>query len=284
MIQIGLLILAFSFSETTTPAFSVTVSGEGSKDMILIPGLGCSGKVWGDTVAHFSDDYRLHVVTLAGFAGEAAVEGPFLTRVRDDLRTYIKAEKLHKPIVMGHSLGGFMAFSMASTYPDVLGAVIAVDGVPYLSALGNPMASVEASKPFAEVMRERLGAVSRDVYIANTHKTLTSMITDPAQVEQVLVDSSKSDPKVVAEAVYEMMTTDLRSEVHKITVPVLLIGAIGQVPDAMREQVVSAYKAQIATIDGAEMVVANTRHFVMLDDPLFFQQTVASFLNGGGVR
>jgi len=108
----------------------VEVTGAG-RPMILIPGLGCGGNVWDGTVAHFKDAYECHVVTLAGFAGQPAIGEPFLQQVRDGLSDYIRAKKLERPIIVGHSLGAFLAFWLAADRPDQTGPIIAVDGVPY---------------------------------------------------------------------------------------------------------------------------------------------------------
>ena len=87
--------------------------------MILIPGLQCSGAVWNEAVAHYSDEYQVHVLTIAGFAGEPAIPGLRLSTVRDDLIRYIRENKLDHPVIVGHSLGGFLALWIAATAPDM---------------------------------------------------------------------------------------------------------------------------------------------------------------------
>ncbi|HZJ71843.1 MAG TPA: hypothetical protein VFF36_13000, partial [Planctomycetota bacterium] len=49
-------------------AFSARVTGRG-RPVIFIPGLGCPGAVWDDTVDQLGDQIETHVLTLAGFAG-----------------------------------------------------------------------------------------------------------------------------------------------------------------------------------------------------------------------
>ena len=73
--------------------------------VLLIPGLSCDGEVWDETVAVLDGDYQVHVLSLAGFAGRAAIEAPFLPRVGDDIVAYIRASQLDHPAVVGHSLG-----------------------------------------------------------------------------------------------------------------------------------------------------------------------------------
>jgi pimeloyl-ACP methyl ester carboxylesterase len=102
--------------------------------MILIPGLQCSGAVWNEAVVFYSDKYQVHVLTIAGFAGEPAIPGLPLSTVRDDLIRYIRENKLNHPVIVGHSLGGFLALWIAATGRDMIDRIVSVDGVPFLPA------------------------------------------------------------------------------------------------------------------------------------------------------
>src|SRR5208283_587695 len=112
---------------------SVVVSGAGAP-MILIPGLASGGNVWDGAVEHFKGRYQCHVLTLAGFAGQPPIVGPFLEKVRDSIIKYIRDQKLDHPIIIGHSLGGMMAFWVAEKAPAEVGPVISVDGLPCYAA------------------------------------------------------------------------------------------------------------------------------------------------------
>ena len=65
--------------------------------MILIPGLESSGAVWDGAVSHYSNRYGMHVLTLAGFAGEPPVPGLCLQSVRDGIIRYVRDNKLDHP-------------------------------------------------------------------------------------------------------------------------------------------------------------------------------------------
>ena len=52
------------------PNFTVQVVGKG-KPMLLIPGLTCPGAVWDETVAYYQKQYQCHIISLAGFGGNA---------------------------------------------------------------------------------------------------------------------------------------------------------------------------------------------------------------------
>jgi pimeloyl-ACP methyl ester carboxylesterase len=260
-------------------AFVVKVTGSG-RPMILIPGLSCGGNVWDGTVAHFKDRYQCHVVTLAGFAGQPAIGEPFLEQVRDGLSKYIRDKKLERPVIVGHSLGGFLAFWLGATVPEQIGPIIAVDGVPYFPALRDVNATPQSAQPFAESLRNTYKAQTSEQFAIGNRGFLAGMITDPKDIEKVVEMSTKSDPKAVAQAFYELMTIDLRPKVKAIRAPVLLIGATASAPNPEQKKTTEEnYRLQVTNVPRHKVVFApKARHFIQLDEPKFFFQEVESFL------
>ena len=270
---------AAAAAQSTHPSFEVTVTGRGPS-IILIPGLLSSGEVWDSTVARYKDRYTLHTVTLAGFGGPAPVGTPFLPRVRDELVAYIRAERLQKPIIIGHSLGGFMAFWIGATEPDLIRGVVAVDGVPFLPALGNPTASPESTAAQGAMMAKVYGSMSQEQLVTQSRLAMSTLITPPADVERAMTWVAKSDARTAGIAISELMATDLRKDIGKIRVPVLLIGATGGAPEPMRPTMEKAYAAQVANLPSARVKIAGqARHFIMYDDPQFLFAAIDEFLS-----
>jgi pimeloyl-[acyl-carrier protein] methyl ester esterase len=80
----------------STPAFasdrmSVEVIGAGP-DVILIPGYASSREVWRAEGQRLAATHRVHLVQLAGFAGEpwSHGDGPFLQPALDELARYVR--------------------------------------------------------------------------------------------------------------------------------------------------------------------------------------------------
>lgn len=267
-----------------TPAFRVTKTGSGPA-MILIPGLVSSGEVWSTTVDRFKARYECHVLTLAGFAGQPPLplgaDGPaFLDTERREIIRYIQAERLDRPILVGHSLGAFLALWVASTNPDLVGPVIAVDGVPFLPALMNPAADVASARAQAAQIRDMYAGLTPSQLESQSMMALPSMMKNPADVERAKAWSAVSDPKTTGAVMYEMMTTDLREQVAAIRTPVLLIAAAEFAKDAdLEARVRTAYEQQVAKVPNHRVVVAeDARHFVMWDAPEFLWTTMQTFL------
>lgn len=262
------------------PLFAVTVTGSG-RPMILIPGLSCGGNVWDGTVAHFKDRYECHVVTLAGFAGQpAAGREPMLEAVRDALGQYIRDKALKRPVIVGHSLGAFMAFWLGATFQDEVGPIVAVDGVPFFPALLNPTATPESMREMAKGMRSLYKTQTAGQFEFGLRMTLRGMVTGDADFDRMAESSAKSDTQAVGQALHELMSVDLRPQVSAIRVPVLLVAAtaMATTPE-QKKQMEENYRTQVAKIPNHRVIFApKARHFIQLDEPEFLWGEMERFL------
>jgi pimeloyl-ACP methyl ester carboxylesterase len=257
-------------------SFTVEVTGTG-RPVIFIPGLACDGHVWESTVAHLAGHVQAHVISLDGFAGNAPIDKPLLPTVHDELIQYIQQNHLDKPILVGHSLGGFMTYWIAETAPDAIAGAVAVDGAPFLPALLDPKATVQTATAGATMMRDQM-ASSPDMFKLGVSKFMGSMIREPDKHQALIELSAKSDPKTSADAMFFLMQTDLRGDLPKIKVPMLTIAADtdGQAP---RADIETSWKAQLDPIPHHELIVIDhSKHFVMLDQPDAFYAALDGFL------
>jgi N-formylmaleamate deformylase len=264
------------------PPFSVKVVGNGPP-LLLLPGLASPGAVWDTTVAHLQERYTLHVFTLAGFGGQPARPGLTLEEVRASLVRYIREQKLEKPVVIGHSLGGFMAYWLGATAPDSVGPLVAVDGLPFLAALVDPKATAASTRSQAEQLRAGFRGLSHEQFLAGVKAGVGRQATGPEHQAQVVAWCAPSDPGAVGNAMAELLTMDLRAEGKAIRSPVLLMAAVGGVPQEMQAAVRAEYEAQVASIPEHQVVfLEHARHFVMLDDPQAFFAALDDFLHRTG--
>ncbi len=114
----------------TIGSLKVKQYGHGKTALILIPGLGCGDWVWADLVRDLQNDYRLYTVTLPGFDGTPTITTPYLGQVLTSLKLLIRQEKLRHPVIIGHSLGGYVALRLAEEAPNLPGSLIIIDALP----------------------------------------------------------------------------------------------------------------------------------------------------------
>ena len=275
-----LLLLTVVPGWTADPvSFRVEVSGRKSGPaMILIPGLSSAGEVWRETVAHYQDRYQCHVLTLAGFAGvpRAKGDGPMLARVRDDLATYIREKRLERPVIVGHSLGGFLAMWLAAKEPQLTGPLVIVDSLPNIAGVMGPMDPKKMRESMVSVTAEQ-----NEQYL-RTSPMYRGMMSKKEHQNLALTWGLKSDRVAVADAMYEMMTTDLQEDIKRIRVRSLVLGTwIGMKDFTAREVVEKNFRAQYAGLANHRFVLSETaKHFIMYDERDWFLEQVDQFLAG----
>ncbi len=263
------------------PAFTVRVVGQGPP-MLLIPGLTCPGAVWDETVAHYRRQYRCHIVSLAGFGGAAptaALANPLLAAVRDQLLAYIKAQKLNKPVVVGHSLGGFLALWLSTTRPGAVGPLVILDSLPFLAAIQNPATTVATATPAAAAVRQQMR--QGHLPAAAARQMAAGMVTDTARIAQVMRWGAASDPATTAQAMYDLCTTDLRADLGRIRQPVLVLGtwAAYRQYGATKASTRAIFAQQYARLPQQRIELSEAgRHFVMYDDTAWFFAQTDAFL------
>ncbi len=286
LITLSVCLFAFfqiQAQENFSDLFTIEIKGQG-KPIILIPGLSCSGEVWKETVEKLSPNYECHILTLGGFAGIEAFPGSdtlFLPKIKKGIIKYIQEKDLQKPTIIGHSLGGFTALSIASTHSGLLSKIVIVDSYPFFSAAMNPNATEEMMKPQAQMMKTMMMNQDETTFKSQQRQSLPTMVTGAEDVEKILNWSLNSDRATVAQAMYELMTTDLRQEAGSVDCPILVLGAWYAAKDygITQEMVKNNYQQQFSKAEDVQIFMANTaKHFIMLDEFDWFINNLNTFL------
>lgn len=259
---------------------SVEVVGSGP-DVILIPGFASSREVWRAEAERLKATHRVHLVQLAGFAGEPWTHGdePFVQPVIDELARYIAEAGLERPAVIGHSMGGMTGLLLAQQHPELVGRLMSVDSLPFFSALFGPQVTAETARPFADQAAAGILATEPAAYRAQQGQTAIGLARDPATRAAMVEWSMSSDRQAMAAAIREVMTTDLRPGLGAMTTPVWAIyasDADGGAPAAGADAV---WGREYAPLPGVRLIrVDGSRHFIMADQPAKFAELVDQFL------
>lgn len=268
---------------TAHPAFQVAVSGQGTP-LILIPGLASSGEVWEGTVARLCGPQsrrQCHVLTLAGFAGVAPVDGDLLAQAETQLAGYISGQQLGRPVIVGHSLGGFLALKLALGHPQQAGKLIIVDALPALGAVQLPSITPIQLQGMATQMRAAMRAQDDTTFAANQRRAVATMASKPQDVARILDWGLASDRNTVADAMATLMGSDLRPDLARIDKPVLVLGTwIAYRDFSSRAAIEQTFRSQYASLPGARIELSDTaRHFIMYDDPNWLHQRIEQFID-----
>lgn len=259
---------------------SVAVIGSGP-DVVLIPGFASSREVWRVEAERLRATHRVHLVQLAGFAGEpwSHGDGPFVQPMADELARYVREAGLVRPTVVGHSMGGMTAVLLAQQHPELVGRVMSVDSLPFFSALYGPQVTAEAARPFADQAAAGMLAADETSFRTQQGQSAVGLARDPATRAAMVEWSMASDRRALASAIREVMTTDLRPGLAAMTTPVWAVYAAdadGGAPAAMAD---GLWAREYASLPGVRLIrVDGSRHFIMADQPARFAELMDQLL------
>ncbi|HEX8554952.1 MAG TPA: alpha/beta hydrolase [Sphingomonas sp.] len=253
---------------------SIETVGKGDP-VVLIPGLSIGREGWRDTATRLARTHRVLMVQVNGFGGSAAganVRPGLLDGIVADLHRAIATEKT-PPAVIGHSMGGLVGMMLAARHPDQVGRLMVVDALPFIGTImAAPGATPKSIAPQAAMMRDRVAA-SPPAPVATADPGGIWSNTAAGRIT-VANWSRTADPRVVAQALYEDMTTDVTPLLPSIAArPFTVVYAAGAGP-TVEPIWTRAYAGSPATLQP----VPGSYHFIMLDQPAAFAAAVDAFL------
>ncbi len=279
-------------------------AGPGVRDIILIPGLSSSPEVWDGTVEHLQarwtsetvsvnngvaatvetlqpGGWRIHRIHIQGFAGaptEGNASGPVSAPVAEEIARYITENHLDHPVVVGHSMGGTIGLMLAARHPDLVGKLMVVDMLPSLGpAFAGPTATREQIEAVGQRTHDGIAAETGQARIDSANQTIGSMIKTESKRAGPIQDTLTSDTDVMARAMQELVVTDVSPEFSKITAPVeVLYVDFNGMPAGGTDAI---YRGAYSRLPGVKLQrVADSAHFIMLDQPEVFYSALDAFV------
>jgi pimeloyl-ACP methyl ester carboxylesterase len=265
--------------------------GHGSPALILIPGLSMGAWTWASQIAAFSSDHTVYAVTIDGFDGTPTAPPPIISKADTAILQLIKQEDLVKPVLIGHSLGGHLALRLVEEHSDMFACAVLVDVMPFFP----PPAAGQSDQQRAQGIQQLADGIESApdwLYEQQMRSTIAGLVTDSHEADAVAQHSLASDRATLAAATTEMSMEDLRPRLINIAVPVLVVAPVSAqapymnqalralTPDQLTATVRDWYAGQYA---GAKTVtvetIANSKHFVMLDQPDALNAAIKTFLS-----
>jgi len=268
------------------PAFQSTrivVETRGAgPDLILIPGLASTSAVWSRTASRLAERRRLHLVSVRGFGDLPAhgnASGAVMAGVANEVRRYIAESGLAAPAIIGHSMGGQVALRVAADAPGRVGRVMTVDASPFFPALISPGATVGDVEPIARVAYQAVQFLG-DQGLRERGRALGLELGGAADAVFGSMGWQGGDRRVLAQALYEVMTVDLRHRLPDISAPVTVVYGWSRDEASPRARADSLFRGAYASLPrpAAFERIEGAEHMVMIDQPTRFLAAVERFL------
>jgi pimeloyl-ACP methyl ester carboxylesterase len=153
--------------------------GDRGPVVVAAHGITASHLAWAAVGDHVANDLTLYAPDLRGRGDSGWLPGPYgMAQHARDLLAVVDQAGASDVVVAGHSMGGFVATSFATMFPDRTRGVLLVDGGP---ALGDPLpAGADVDVVLRAVIGPAIGRLERT--FASREEYRTFWRTHPAFV------------------------------------------------------------------------------------------------------
>lgn len=247
--------------------------GEGTP-LVLIHGFPFDGGIWQRQLEGLSKAARVIAPDTPGFGQSAELAGNShkanMDAYADTLAAWLHARGLQKVVLLGHSMGGYMAFAFVRRHADMLDRLILVA----TKAGADTDAGREGRYKLAAAVEERGAQAVVDGMLPKLFAP-ASYENKKESVEQIRTTMLNQNRPGIISALYAMASRpDSSPDLAGISVPTLIISG-------KEDAIIPAAEADIMHkhIPGAKHVaIEGAGHMLMLEEPAAFNKAVAAFL------
>ena len=245
------------------------VYGKGRPVILLHGWLGSWG-LWQSTMAFLGQYYRTYALDFWGF-GESGKRQP--TFAVDDFVSMVdqfmdRLGIIRAPLV-GHSMGGSVSLSVTIAYPERVSKVVVI-GSPIVGSSLNFFLKLAGYNWIAALVFNFMWALRFGVRV-----TAPIISKNPIFYEMMVRDISRTTLESILLSISSLRKTDLRPQLNQITIPTMgMYGDKDVIVNPKQWQPLQAGVPQ-ARIERFK----KAGHFIMLDEPETFQETLKDFLD-----
>ncbi len=211
------------------------------KPIIFIHGFPLHQAIWDDFGEKFVEEHTVVSIDLPGFGKSQALRENFsLDDVADEVIAFVLAHKLPDSVIVGHSLGGYVALYVLEKRPDLFSKLILFHSTAY------------ADTDERKASRNKVvDLVKKKGVIAFTSSFITPLFADPEHedIERVRQVAATTSAETVIG--YTRAMRDRREQLKTLISfkkPTLLLGGekdAGISPESLKEQGKACQKAEI---------------------------------------
>lgn len=192
--------------------------GDGAT-VVLLHGFSENAELWSAQTAQLKNKYRVIIPDLPGTAASPVTTPLTMESMADYVYAILLAENIQEAVVIGHSMGGYVALALAEKYPRILKGL----GLFHSTARADSEEKKEGRRKSIKLM-EQYGA---ETFIRQTLPNMFSPATKSAHPEWVdaYVKMGMGCELPALVAYYEAMAQrpDRTAVLQQTTAPVLFI-------------------------------------------------------------
>jgi non-heme chloroperoxidase len=183
--------------------------------VILLHGITDSWHSYESVLQYLPANVHAYAISQRGHGdSERPAEGFLPKDFADDVAAFMQQKKISSAIIVGHSMGGFVAQQFAVLYPKLTkGLVIICSDAAFVDNPGMP--------EFYQQVMQLSGAMDKKFMDEFQKATLAKPI-DPAYFEALVAEGMKVPVRVFQAALTGLMGADLTSNLRNLNIPTLI--------------------------------------------------------------
>lgn len=237
-------------------SISFEVEGRGETALVFIHGWSCDSGYWRAQLPAFSNAYTTVAVDLAGHGLSGANRRDWsMAAFGEDVAAVIRALPHRHVILIGHSMGGYVALEAARLQPERVMGVIGVDS---LQDLDGQQPDPEGAAALLTALRRQPRETTRSFVL----ETFFTPRSDPSLARQIADDMASAPPSVAVPSMEMLMAYDPKPVAASLDIPVVaIVGEMMPVDERAARDRVPRFRAQKIPGGG---------HFLHIEQPEIF--------------
>ena len=253
--------------EVAHAALSAEISGSGPP-FVLLHSLLSDKRSFDLIVEPLSRDFRVIVPDLPGFGNSAPVDGGLAEIADRTAAAVVEMAGGEKPIVLGNGFGGFVALQLAISHPGIASRLVLADCGAVFMETGRQafraMAAAAAQKGLGAIVETAM----RRLFSAEFQTQ------NPALMADRRAAFLRTDEPTFQMACHALARLDLRGEVGRVAVPVLVL--VGENDEATPPPMAVELAGLLP--DSRLKILRGCAHVPQLQDPDAFLEAIADFV------
>ncbi|MBU2926924.1 alpha/beta fold hydrolase [Winogradskyella psychrotolerans] len=239
------------------------------KVLLLLHGLGSTKKDWDAQVPFFLKTHRVIAVDLRGHGASTKPQDAYsVALMTEDVKQLLDQLHIKKVTIVGFSMGGAVAFEMAAKHPEYLENLVIVNSGPDFNDMG---------KIGEDLLNNRTKYLETKGIVALAKEISFNMFPEDHQValrHEFEARCKTNDYNAYYKSFVTLMDWGLGDRIKDIKTRTLVVGSdMDYTPVSFKADYVK--RMQNASL----VVIKNSRHGVVIDQPDAFNLELQKFLN-----
>ncbi|RYY89193.1 MAG: alpha/beta hydrolase [Chitinophagaceae bacterium] len=237
--------------------------------LVLLHGFGEDSRIWSEQRV-LSDEARLIIPDLPGTAASEAPAAYTMEEMAASIKSLLDAEGIERCILVGHSMGGYIALAFAEQWPERLIGL----GLFHSSALADTAAKVETRRKGIEFIQKNGAAAFLKTSIPGLYAKKTTE-DRPELIEKHLAEATQTAPEALVGYYEAMIARPDRTQLLKdAQIPILLILGREDIAVSLADGLAQSHLPAICHLE----LMEETGHMGMREHPETANEHLRSYV------